>query len=224
MESISLTLSESIENYLVTVARLRVGDQAVPLSQLAETLSISPVSVNEMCRKLQNQGFVVYQPYKGVSLTPQGEKHAHYILRRHRLWEVFLVEKLGLDFDQAHEAACQLEHATPNQVADRLDAFLAYPLVNPEGEPIPRVNGMMPVHAWVSLLKLPAGQGCHVIRCDADPTGCSFLNEQGIFPGVSLTVLAITDESLLIQVGEAKISLARSLAESILVEKEAEAS
>jgi DtxR family Mn-dependent transcriptional regulator len=219
MNEISLTLSESVENYLVTVARLREGSQAVPLSQLADMLSISPVSVNEMCRKLQHQGLVVYQPYKGVSLTPEGEKHAHYILRRHRLWEVFLVHKLGFDYDEAHEAACQLEHSTPNQVADRLDTFLEYPLVNPEGDPIPRANGILPIHPWLSLLKIPTGQACHVIRCDVDQTGSTFLNEHGICPGVSLTVLAMAADSLLLQVGGVKISLARTLAESIIVEK-----
>ena len=96
MNSISPSLSESMEMYLVTIARLRVDSQPVPLSQLAEMLSISPVSVNEMCRKLQDQGFAVYQPYKGVSLTPEGEQRTFYILRRHRLWEVFLVQKSRL--------------------------------------------------------------------------------------------------------------------------------
>lgn len=219
MNEISLALSESVENYLVTIARLREGSQAVPLSQLAETFSISPVSVNEMCRKLQDQGFVVYQPYKGVSLTPGGEKHAHHILRRHRLWEVFLVQKLGFDYHEAHEAACQLEHSTPDKVADRLDTFLEYPRVNPEGDPIPRANGILPVRQWLSLLQLPAGQSCHVIRCDVDQAGSAFLEEHGISPGVSLTVLATASHSLLVQVGGSKISLAQSLAESILVEK-----
>ena len=137
----SLALSESMETYLITIARLRVDDQPVPLSQLAEVLSISPVSVNEMCRKLQDQGFALYQPYKGVLLTPEGEKRAFYTLRRHRLWEVFLVQKLKFNFVEAHEAACQLEHSTPNLVADRLEVYLDYPATNPEGEPIPRANG-----------------------------------------------------------------------------------
>ncbi len=220
MNDISLTLSESIETYLITIARLREGSQAVPLSQLAEMLSISPVSVNEMCRKLQDQGFVVYQPYKGVSLTPQGEKHAHYILRRHRLWEVFLVQKLGFDYHEAHEAACQLEHSTPNLVADRLETFLEYPQVNPEGVPIPRANGILPVSPWLALIEMPAGRSCHVIRCDLNRTECDFLDEHGIRPGASLTVLAMTAENLLLQVGWEKISLARSLAESIIVAEE----
>ena len=131
-------ISDSMQMYLVTIARLRTNGQPVPLSQLAETLSVSSVSVNEMCHKLQDDGLLVYRPYKGASLTKEGERRAFHILRRHRLWEVFLVDKLGFDYEQAHESACQLEHATPDQVADQLDVFLGYPTVNPQGEPIPR--------------------------------------------------------------------------------------
>jgi DtxR family Mn-dependent transcriptional regulator len=220
MNEIIVPLSESIEMYLVTIARLRVDSQPVPLSQLAEMLSISPVSVNEMCRKLQDLGFAVYQPYKGVSLTPEGEQRAYYILRRHRLWEVFLVENLGFDYDEAHRAACQLEHSTPFLVADRLDAFLEYPSVNPKGEPIPRVDGVLPASVLFPLMALSVGQQCHVIRCDADQAGCAFLDEHGVRPGASLTVLAMADDSLLVQVGEMQISLARTLAETITIEPE----
>ena len=223
MNETSLVLSESMETYLITIARLRVDGQPVPLSQLGEMLSISPVSVNEMCRKLQDQGFVVYQPYKGVSLTSEGERRAFYTLRRHRLWEVFLVQKLNFDYLEAHEAACQLEHSTPNLVADRLDAFLEYPSVNPEGEPIPRADGVLSTPSWFPLTKLPVGKSCHVIRCEADQAGCIFLDEHGICPGASLTVLAIAGGNLLVQTGEAQISLALTLAESITVEiKDAE--
>jgi DtxR family Mn-dependent transcriptional regulator len=220
MNELNLSLSESVETYLVTIARLRLGDQPVPLSQLAEVLSISTVSVNEMCRKLQDQGFAIYQPYRGVSLTPEGERCAYYILRRHRLWEVFLVEKLGLDYNEAHDAACQLEHSTYDLVTDRLDAFLNYPSVNPEGEPIPRANGVLPTSSLIPLMKLPVGQACHVIRCDAGQAGCAFLDEYGLRPGASLTLLAMTEDSLLVRVGEMQLSLAVVLAESIMVEPE----
>jgi DtxR family Mn-dependent transcriptional regulator len=218
MDEPVLTVSESMEMYLVTITRLRVENQPVPLSQLAETLSISPVSVNEMCRKLQDQGFAVYQPYKGVSLTPEGQQRASYILRRHRLWEVFLVEKLGFSFKEAHNAACQLEHSTPNLVADRLEAFLEYPSVNPEGEPIPRADGVLPANPWILLTALPVGGSSHVIRCEANQAEQAFLHEHGIRPGAALTVLAMADDSLLVGVGEAQLSMTRELAEAITVE------
>ena len=215
-------LSESIQMYLVTIARLRVDGQPVPLSQLAQALSISPVSVNEMCRKLQDQELVIYRPYKGALLTPEGEQRAYYVLRRHRLWEVFLVEKLGFDYDQAHEVACQLEHSTPKPLGDRLDAFLGYPSINPEGEPIPRDDGSIPVRPLLSLAALSAGQRGHVIRCDVSEAVRAFLDEQGVRLGVTLAVAATAEDNLLVQVGEAHVSLARALAEAVQVEMEME--
>jgi|GEM_PF-32228 len=213
-------ISESMQMYLVTIARLRVDGQPVPLSQLAQALSISPVSVNEMCRKLQEQGLVVYQPYKGASLTPEGEQRAYHVLRRHRLWEVFLVEKLGFEYTQAHDAACRLEHATSDLVADRLDVFLERPTVNPLGQPIPRADGDLPARPSHPLAALSAGQRGYVIRCDASGAARAFLDEQGIRPGASLTVLITAEDSLLVRVGEAHVSLARTLAEAVQVAPE----
>jgi DtxR family transcriptional regulator, Mn-dependent transcriptional regulator len=206
--------------YLVTIARLRENGQPVPLSLLAETLSISPVSVNEMCRKLQDQGLVVYRPYKGALLTDEGEQRACYILRRHRLWEVLLVDRLGFEYAEAHDIACQLEHATPNPLADRLDAFLEYPVVNPRGEPIPRNDGRLPARPVVALTALAAGQQGHVVRCDVDGAARAYLGEQGLRPGAGLVVLATAENGVLIQVGAVPTSLAASLAEAIQVEPE----
>jgi len=206
--------------YLVTIARLRADGQPVPLSQLAESLSVSPVSVNEMCRKLQDQGMVVYRPYKGASLTPEGERQACYTLRRHRLWEVFLVEKLGFDYDQAHEAACQLEHATPNLLADRLDVFLERPTANPLGQPIPRAEGDLSARPSRLLAALSAGQRGYVVRCDADEAARAYLSERGIRPGALLMVAATAEDGLLVKVGATHLSLARTLAEAVYVEVE----
>jgi DtxR family Mn-dependent transcriptional regulator len=204
--------------YLVSIARLRVDEQPVPLSQLAQTLSVSPVSVNEMCRKLQDQGLVIYRPYKGASLTPEGEQQAYYVLRRHRLWEVFLVDKLGFAYEQAHDTACRLEHDTPELLADRLDAFLEFPSVNPEGEFIPKPDGTPRIQHLTALAALPAGQRAHVVRCEGNDTTRAFLEKQGVRPGTSLTVLATGEASLLLQVEESHVSLARALAEAIKVE------
>jgi len=212
--------SESMQMYLVTIARLREEGEPVPLSLLAETLSISPVSVNEMCRKLQDMDLLIYQPYKGATLTPEGERRALAILRRHRLWEVLLVRELGFAYDGAHQIACQLEHATPELLADRLDLFLDRPRVNPLGEPIPPKDGQMPSRATVALPDLSAGQGGHVVRCDIQGAPLAFLTEHGIRPGASFAVLGTTAESILIDVQGTPISLARTLAQAIQVEPE----
>jgi DtxR family transcriptional regulator, Mn-dependent transcriptional regulator len=221
-------ISDSMQMYLVTIVRLRTNGQPVPLSQLAKALSISSVSVNEMCHKLQDDGLLVYRPYKGASLTEEGEQRAFHILRRHRLWEVFLVDKLGFDYEQAHEAACQLEHATPDQVADQLDVFLGHPTVNPQGEPIPRADGGRPSRPLTPLTALSAGQRGHVVRCDVSEAAQAFLSEQGIRPGAKLTVEAVGGArsepveggSILVLVAGTRVSLARSLAEGIQLDKE----
>ena len=223
LETTLAPLSESVQMYLVDIARLRVDEQPVPLSQLAQALSVSPVSVNEMCRKLQDQGLVIYRPYKGASLTPEGERRAFYVLRRHRLWEVFLVEKLGFAYEQAHDAACHLEHSTADLVADRLDTHLGYPAVNPLGQPIPRPDGALPEQRLVLLTDIAAGQGGHVARCDVNDAARTFLDEQGIRPGAPFIVIAAGDTSLLVQVGENRVSLGMALAEAIQVEPEEKA-
>ena len=213
-------LSPNVQMYLVNIARLRADDKPVPLSQLAQELSISPISVNEMCRKLQNDGLVIYRPYKGASLTPEGERRANYILRRHRLWEVLLVEKLGFEASKAHEAACALEHSTPDPVADRLDLYLGYPSVNPLGQPIPRADGSLPTRILRPLAVLSAGQRGHFINFDVDKAALAFLLRQGLRPGASFVVESTADESVLVQVGSARVSLSRELAETIQVEPE----
>jgi DtxR family Mn-dependent transcriptional regulator len=219
-----IEVSESMQMYLVTIARLRDNGHPVPLSMLADTLSISPVSVNEMCRKLQDQGLVIYRPYKGVLLTDEGEERACYILRRHRLWEVFLVDRLGFHYDEAHDIACQLEHTTPEDLADRLDHFLDYPPVNPKGEPIPRCSVKRPDRPTVALATLTAGQRGRVLRCDLEGAPLSFLAEQGLRPGAWLDVVAASKDGVLVQVGQAHVSVARGLAEAIQVEVEGPAS
>jgi DtxR family Mn-dependent transcriptional regulator len=212
-------LSESVQNYLVNIVRLRESEQApVPLSQLAEALSISPISVNDMCRKLQEQGLLIYQPYKGVYLTEQGQLRAYYIVRRHRLWEVFLVQKLGFDYDEAHEAACMLEHATSDSVADHLDVFLSHPTVNPQGLPIPRPEGILPNCAPRLLSELAAGARVHILQCSASAPARSSLEEQGVRPGATAEILLVSDQGQLLLLEDTHLSIALSLAATILVE------
>ncbi|MDX9863734.1 MAG: FeoA domain-containing protein [Anaerolineaceae bacterium] len=218
METNLAEISESVQMYLVSIIRIRKDDQPVPLSVLAEALSVSPVSVNEMCRKMQDQGLVIYRPYKGVLLTEEGQQFACRILRRHRLWEVFLVDKLGFSYEEAHEIACQLEHDTANSLADRLDAFLEYPSVNPLGEPIPRGEENLQVRPVVKLTAILAGQRVRVLRSDLDGAARDFLSENGIQRGAWLQVMASSDEAVLVKMGESVLSVMSELAQAIFVE------
>ncbi|NMC54288.1 MAG: hypothetical protein GYA48_11710 [Chloroflexi bacterium] len=212
------SLTESMQMYIVTIARLWKDNQPVPLSKLAEFFSISPVSVNEMCRKLQENGLVQYQPYKGASLTPEGEEKASYILRRHRLWEVFLVAKLGFDFDEAHHFACQLEHTTPDELADRLDMFLGYPSENPQGDAIPRKSGALPVVETIPLTAMAVGQKATLSRMEVNETVLQFLQQSGLRIGSQVSPEVIMEEGFLLRVhGGQMVSLTVEIANQIFV-------
>jgi len=210
-------LSRAVQEYLVAIARLRANDAPVPLSLLAKDLGISPVSANEMCRKLQDQDLAVYQPYKGVTLTPQGNEHALYVLRRHRLWEVFLVDHLGMGIEAAHSAACGLEHETSAQVASHLDRFLKQPALNPEGEPIPPGRDGAIEQRRIALPSLQVGQSGMVAGVDLPGDTVAYLATQLIRPGSTVTLRALGPASLLIATSSGETAIERSLAERIQV-------
>jgi DtxR family Mn-dependent transcriptional regulator len=208
-------VSGSIEMYLVTIAMLQLDEQPVPLSLLADRLSHSPVSVNEMCRKMMERGWAAYQPYKGVNLTPEGMRLAQQVLCRRRLWEVFLVEKLGADPDEAEAFACQLEHATPDDLSRRLAAFLDYPTHSPQNRLIPyvRAGTACPLQPVRPLVTLNTGQHGRVADVTADEIAREFLRAQGVTPGAELEVLAVaSDGSLLLQAAGQCLSVSRALA------------
>lgn len=209
--------SENVQMYLVSILRMREGGTPVPLPDLAEELAISTASVNEMSRKLENQGLLHYQPYSGVSLTPEGEQLARIILRKHRLWEVFLVESLHYDYQTAHETACMLEHATPPHLADRLETYLEKPLVNPQGEPIPYPGEGSEFRQEIGLSLLAPGEEAVVNRIDGDKAVMAFLDKNEIKPGRKLTVLASGNDSMLVRVEEQPTMVTRDIAEVIFV-------
>ena len=145
-------LLERAEEYLGAIYRLRVdAETPLPLSQLTEYFGFSPVSVHEMVQKLNDKEWVLYHPYRGVTLTESGEEAAQALLRRHRLWERFLADVLDLPWDEAHAIAGQLEHAAPEQVTERLAVFLGDPTVCPHGGPIPPHMDQLPDHCLGGL-------------------------------------------------------------------------
>ncbi len=132
------SLSESEQMYLVTIRKIceTCTDTPIPIPQLAEELSVLPVSVNQMVKKLAEAGYVEYIPYKGVELTAEGRAISTRVLRHRRLWEVFLVKDLQMTLDQANDLTCRLEHITTEEVAQRLSSFLGDPTVCFHGSPI----------------------------------------------------------------------------------------
>jgi len=149
-----LNFSTSEENYLKTIYHLQTKDDNVSTNELAEKLQAKPASITDMMKKLKTRKLVNYQPYRGFRLTPEGKKVALSIIRRHRLWEYFLAEKLKFNWDEVHEVAEQLEHVSNKKLVDKLDEFLAYPKFDPHGDPIPDTNGKMEATKQISLSEL----------------------------------------------------------------------
>ncbi|RME79119.1 MAG: metal-dependent transcriptional regulator [Chloroflexi bacterium] len=211
-------ISENIEMYLLRIALLTGEGQPVSVPALAQELGVSPVSANEMCRKLVDRGLVHYEPYKGVTLTPDGEQLARCVLRSRRLWEVFFVSKLGLSPDEAEEIACRFEHVTPELLAEQLAEFLGHPTTSPKNEPIPAGNGTPPAPAPLPLTALTAGERAQVVSLKADPLSAEFLRRQGMVPGAVVEILSAgEDGACLLNLNGKRLALAGELSRQIFV-------
>ena len=215
-------MSESEEMYLVTAAVLEESGLPSPfqVSVLARELSIQPVSANQMIRRLEESGLVIYTPYRGVTMTDDGRAIALRILRHRRLWEVFLVDKLNLPADAARELACQMEHIASAEVMSRLATFLGEPTVSPEGKLIPPGELDVNMKLDIPLGQLKVSEQGIVSRLEADDSTRSFLIHEGILPQANLTLLGVGwDGDLLIEVDRQTIHLTSRIGEMIWVNK-----
>lgn len=216
-------MTESEEMYLVSIARLKEQGKEcpVPVSRLAEELSVLPVSVNQMVRKLEEEGWVCYVPYKGVDLTDRGEQLALQILRHRRLWEVFLVEHLKIAPVDANELACRMEHFFPSDAAERLAAFLGNPTLTPFGEVIPGPQSEKLFHYDLPIAVLGLEESGEVTRIEIDPAGRDFLMSEGLLPGQIVKVLAYSSSGarLLQTTTGRSIHLSATLLKAIWVKK-----
>ncbi len=138
-------MTNSEENYLKTIYHLSLfSNSGISTNAIANAMDSKPSSVTDMIQKLADKGLILYKKYQGVELTEKGKKEAIYIVRKHRLWEVFLVNKLGFTWDEVHDIAEQLEHINSEKLIDNLDKFLDFPTQDPHGDPIPDKEGNLP--------------------------------------------------------------------------------
>ncbi len=212
--------SESAEDYLKTIWNMGGTRGAVSTGALATRLGISPVSAHEMIRKLAEQGLVEYTPYRGVSLTPAGLRAAQSVFRRHRLWERFLHDWLGLPWARVHEEAERLEHATSQEVSERLAQFLNYPKECPHGYPIVQEAHACEDEAVRSLLELSAGEHAEIERVPEDSAQMlEYLDQLGLRPGAQVTLVEIApfDGPVTIELAGERRAIGRQLAGRILV-------
>ncbi|MEJ1237015.1 metal-dependent transcriptional regulator [Chryseolinea sp. T2] len=214
------TLTE--ENYLKAIYRIyeSTGD-SVSTTAIAEKLQINAASVTDMFKKLGQQKLVVYEKSRGVKPTDKGKKVALQILRKHRLWETFMVEKLKFSWDEVHEVAEQLEHVHSDILIERLDQLLGYPKFDPHGDPIPDKNGKLP--AQVSIL-LSQGKIGHPYRISGVSENTDaflkYLNKIGLAPGSHVSIVEIEefDGSMKLSIDNKKeIILSRQAAENLSV-------
>ncbi len=143
------------ENYIKAIYHLQHASNKVSTTSLSEEMNTKPASVTDMLKKLRAKRIVHYQRYKGFNLTETGNRKALSIIRKHRLWEYFLVNKLGFEWDEVHQVAEELEHITSNKLVTRLDNFLGNPSFDPHGDPIPDQNGRIKNIKQTNLTIIP---------------------------------------------------------------------
>jgi len=193
---IKCMISFTEENYLKIIYILseQYGGNEVSTNQLAEHTQTKAASVSDMLRKLAEKNYINYRKYQGVTLTNTGEKIALNIIRKHRLWEVFLVEKLGFGWDEIHEIAEQLEHIDSLELTERLDSFLGKPKFDPHGDPIPDSKGKMPSVSYQKLSEIPLNESVVMMGVSVySPVFLQHLDKYQITLGSTLKVLAISD-------------------------------
>jgi DtxR family Mn-dependent transcriptional regulator len=185
--------SSTVENYLKEVylgaSRLPAGTRLLPMGQLATALRVAPGTATTMVKALAESGLVEYEPYNGVCLTEAGSKLAATVLRRHRLVELFLVQVMGMRWDEVHDDAEQLEHVVSDRLIERMDEMLGRPETDPHGDPIPGPEGTFRERQLETLLSCPVGERVVVARVtDQDAAFLRFVERNGLKPGETVEV------------------------------------
>ena len=187
--------SSTVENYLKAIyvgeTQLVGGQKLVPMGQLAAALGIAPGTATTMVKALAESGLVSYEPYNGVRLTGAGEKLAARVLRRHRLIELFLVQVMGMKWDEVHEDAEQMEHVVSDPLIERIDEMLGHPEFDPHGDPIPSADGQLAHRSLETLLTCPLHTPVTVARVtDQDAAFLRFIESHHLKPGQTIEVEA----------------------------------
>lgn len=214
-----MTFSE--ENYLKSIYHLTVvSGSGVSTNAIAEVMETKASSVTDMLKKLAEKDLVHYKKYQGVSLTEKGKLEAKMIVRKHRLWEVFLVEKLDFSWDEVHDIAEQLEHIKSEQLINKLDNFLGNPTEDPHGDPIPNAQGLLPKIEKQLLSDLAESQkGICVGVKDTSSEFLKYLDKQQIALGSTIEIIAkeTFDLSFRIKVDEKPLNISNKIASNLYV-------
>lgn len=215
-------LSLTEENYLKTIYQLSDGGiKAVLTNEIADSMNTKAASVTDMVKKLSLKELISYEPYYGVKVTRLGKNEALMIIRKHRLWETFLVEKLKFSWDEVHDVAEQLEHIQSALLIEKLDEFLGYPTADPHGHPIPDKNGKVQNVRQVPLAELAVNKKTIVKSVkDGSSPFLQYLSKIGIYIGATIAILEKIefDGSLEILIdNKKKVFISRDAAQNLLV-------
>ncbi|WP_299062316.1 metal-dependent transcriptional regulator [uncultured Polaribacter sp.] len=215
------TLSE--ENYLKAIYHLELdASKGISTNAIAEKLDTKASSVTDMVKKLSEKEVVIYKKYKGVTLTELGKTIAANVVRKHRLWEVFLVQKLNFSWDEVHDVAEQLEHIKSAKLIDQLDSFLGFPTHDPHGDPIPDRDGNLKTIEKSLLATLSKNEsGICVGVDDSSSEFLQFLDKKGITLGKKITILDKEDfdDSLSILIEDRKLNISNKIANNLYIKK-----
>ncbi len=209
------------ENYLKAIYKLVAGEKgAVTTNAIAQKMNTKAASVTDMLKKLSDKKLINYEKYYGVKLTIKGEKIALTIIRKHRLWEMFLVEKLEFGWDEVHDLAEQLEHINSEKLVEQIDKFLDYPKVDPHGDPIPDSNGKLQIQKSALLSTFKKNEVCMMTGVvDHSPTFLQYLAKTELTLGSTIKINDINDfdRSLQIAVNKGKaFFISNEVAKNIL--------
>ena len=220
--------SSTVENYLKAVflgeSQLTEGQRLLPMGQLANALGVAPGTATTMVKALAESGLVEYEPYNGVRLTPAGSRLAALVLRRHRLVELFLVQVLGMRWDEVHEEAELLEHVVSERLIERIDEILGHPEVDPHGDPIPSREGELVQRPMDSLLTCSLHTPVVVTRVtDQAANFLRFIESHSLKPGQAIEVEARDENADSVRLktkDERRITIGMRAASKVLVQVE----
>lgn len=210
------------ENYLKAIYHLsEEGKQQVNTNQIASVLNTKAASVTDMLKKLSAKNLIDYARYQGVFLTEEGKAIALKIVRKHRLWELFLMEKLDFGWDEVHDLAEQLEHIQSVELVNRLDKFLGFPENDPHGDPIPNESGTIKCNNLKPIADLKPGEAGTIAGVkEHSPLFLQYLEKMGLVIGKKVTVKEVIayDETVIINIeNNQKINISKAAAKNILL-------
>ena len=212
----------SKEDYLGIIYKHKNSDGKIKANLIAEKLQVSNAAVSDMLKKLSRDGHINYEKYKGIHLTDAGEDYARNMVRRHRIWEVFLNQIVGMPWDKVHDEANRLEHSASDDLINRLEEMLKYPEYDPHGDPIPSKEGKIPkLKKHIALSELESGQSGNVIRVnDFNDDFLVYLSEIGIKLGEFILVKdkRTFDKSMQIVIDDKTENISEKIAGNIFVE------